>query len=214
MFQHIHHDLVSLPRIDSPEGRYYQTPDGKAYPSVTTITGQLGKEAIIAWRKKVGNEEANRISSRAAARGTRIHKLCEDVLNNKTVDAGFFDAPLWADMRPLLNDITEVHALEKPLYSHHLRTAGTVDCVAKYRGKMSIVDFKTSKRLKTREDISNYFMQCAAYAVAFEERTGIAVSQLVILMGVDDEAPLVFIEKRDDWIGQFLQLRDLFERNK
>jgi hypothetical protein len=79
---------------------------------------------------------------------------------------------------------------------------------------MSIVDFKTSKRLKTREDISNYFMQCAAYAVAFEERTGIAVSQLVILMGVDDEAPLVFIEKRDDWIGQFLQLRDLFERNK
>jgi genome maintenance exonuclease 1 len=210
MFQHIHHELVSLPRIDSPEGRFYQTPDGIAYPSVTTITGQLGKEAIIAWRKKVGNEEANRISSRAAARGTRIHKLCEDVLNNKTVDAGFFDAPLWADMRPLLNDITEVHALEKPLYSHHLKVAGTVDCVAKYQGKMSIVDFKTSKRLKTREDISNYFMQCSAYAVAFEERTGIAVSQLVILMGVDDEAPLVFIEKRDDWIGKFLELREQY----
>lgn len=214
MFQHIHHDLVTLPRIDTPNGRFYQTPSGEAYPSVTTITGQLGKEAILAWRKKVGDAEANRISSRAAQRGTRIHKLCEDFLNNKDVDAGFFDAPIWADMRPLLTDITEVHALEKPLYSHHLKVAGTVDCVAKYRGKMSIVDFKTSKRLKTKEDISNYFMQCAAYAVAFEERTGIAVSQLVILMGVDDEAPLVFIEKRDDWIGKFIELRELFERNK
>lgn len=211
MFTHIHHDLQRLERVTTPKGRFYQTPTGEAYPSVTTITGQLGKAAIIAWRKRVGDEEANRISARAAGRGTRIHKLCEDTLNNALVEPSIFDAQTWSDMRKLLADIDEVHAIEAPLYSHHLKVAGTVDCIAKYKGKISVVDFKTSARIKTREDISNYFMQCAAYAVAFEERTGVPVSQLVILMTVDNEEPLVFIEKRDDWIGEFITLRNMFD---
>jgi genome maintenance exonuclease 1 len=86
--------------------------------------------------------------------------------------------------------------------------AGTVDCIAKYDGKVSVIDFKTSKRKKSRDDVHDYFMQCSAYAVAFEERTGIPVSRLVILMAVDDEDPIIFNEKRDDWINSFIQLRD------
>jgi len=214
MIQHIHHDLQRLQRITTPEGRLYQTPSGNSYPSVTTITGLLGKEAIIAWRKRVGDEEANRISTKAANRGTKIHSLCESYLNNEHVEPDFFHKEMWNSILPELNKIDNVHCLESPLYSDHLQVAGTVDCIAEYEGKLSVIDFKTSKRIKSREDIHNYFMQCSAYAVAFEERTGISVPRIVIIMGVDDEHTLIFKEKRDDWIGNFIQLRKYYLEQK
>jgi genome maintenance exonuclease 1 len=214
MIQHIHHDLQRLQRITTPEGRLYQTPSGKSYPSVTTITGLLGKEAIIAWRKRVGDEEANRISTKAANRGTKIHSLCESYLNNEHVEPDFFHKEMWNSILPELNKIDNVHCLESPLYSDHLQVAGTVDCIAEYEGKLSVIDFKTSKRIKSREDIHNYFMQCSAYAVAFEERTGISVPRIVIIMGVDDENTLIFKEKRDDWIGNFIELRKQYREQK
>jgi genome maintenance exonuclease 1 len=166
------------------------------------------------WRKRVGEEAANRISSRAASRGTRIHGLCEDFLSNKEVVADMFDSYMWESLKPYLVRINNIHALESPLYSDHLQVAGTVDCVAEYEGKMSVIDFKTSSRVKSRDDIHNYFMQCSAYAVAFEERTGIPVSRLVVLMAVDDSDPLIFFEKRDDWIGGFKTLREEYREWK
>lgn len=214
MIEHIHHDLKPLERITKPEGRFYQTPSGLSYPSVTTVTGQLGKDAIIAWRKRVGDEEANRISARAAARGTRVHTLCEYYLKNSPREPNMFDQEIWTSILPELRKINKVHCLEAPLYSHHLQVAGTVDCIAEWNGKLAVIDFKTSARVKTREDISNYFMQCAAYAVCFEERTGIPVSKLVIIMGVDNEEPIVFEEHRDDWIGGFIDLRNQLIRTK
>lgn len=210
MFNHIHHDIAKLERITTPEGRLYATPSGKSYPSVTTITGLLGKEAIIAWRKRVGEAEANRISTRAANRGTRVHSLCESYLKNEPTEPDIFDAEMFSSLKPLLNKINNIHCLETPLYSDHLQVAGTVDCIAEYEGRVSVIDFKSSKRIKKRDDIHNYFMQCAAYAVAFEERTGVPVSRLVILMAVDDEDPLVFVERRDDWIGKFIDLRNQY----
>lgn len=125
-----------------------------------------------------------------------------------------FDKEMWNSIKPLLNDINDIYALEQPLYSNHLQVAGTVDCIAKYKGKLSVIDFKSSRRLKTREDIHDYFIQCSAYAVAFEEMTNIPVSKLVILMGVDDEKPLVFNERRDDWIEEFKTLRLEYKRIK
>lgn len=211
MIEHIHHDLQRLERINKPEGRFYATPSGLSYPSVTTITGQLGKKAIYEWRKRVGNEEANRISARAAARGTRVHTLCEYFLKNEPREPNMFDTEIWKSILPELRNINRVHCLESPLFSHHLKVAGTVDCIAEYKGKMAVIDFKTSARIKTREDISNYFMQCAAYAVCFEELTGIPVPRLVVIMGVDnEEKPLVFEERRNDWIGDFIDLRNKF----
>ena len=207
MITHIRHDLQRLQRVTTEKGRFYETPTGRAYPSVTTITGLLGKEAIIAWRQRVGEEEANRISTRAANRGTKIHTYCESYLKNELVEADMFHKEIWDKIVPELGKIDNVHCLESPLYSDHLEVAGTVDCIAEYEGKLSVIDFKTSSRIKTRDDIQNYFMQCAAYAVAFEERTGIPVSRLVIIMGVDNEETLVFKEKRDTWIGEFLALR-------
>ena len=210
MFNHIHHDIQRIQRVETPEGRLYETPSGKRYPSVTSVTGLLGKEAIIAWRKRVGEEEANRISTRAAKRGTRIHSLCESYLNNEHVEPDIFDSETWSTFKPILSRINNIHCLETPLYSDHLQVAGTVDCIAEFDSKLAVVDFKTSKRIKQRDDIHGYFMQCAAYAVAFEERTGISVPNIVILMAVDDELPLVFKEKRNTWINNFIDLRNQF----
>lgn len=215
MFNHVEIELPKLQRVTNEDGsRVYQTPTGKKYPSVTTVTGLLKKDTIMEWRKKVGEEEANRISSSAARRGTRIHTLCEDYLNNLDPNVGMFDLDMWNSIKPVLHDIDDIHALERPLYSDHLQVAGTVDCIAKYKGRMSVIDFKSSRRVKTRDEIHDYFMQCSAYAVAFEERTGIPVPDLVVIMAIDDHDTVVFREKRNTWIGDFLALREQYRKIK
>lgn len=206
------HDIPKLVRVDSANGRVYETPTGQAYPSVTSILGLLGKAEIHAWRARVGEEEANRVSARAARRGTAIHSLCEDYLLNKEVLPGPFDLETFRSISPILDRINNIHCLETQLYSDYLQVAGTVDCIAEFDGKLSIIDFKTSKRIKTRDDIHGYFMQTAAYAVMFEERTGIPVGRLVIIMSVDDDSPLLFQEKRDDWINRFIELREDYSK--
>lgn len=214
MFVHIDHDIPKLARIDSPEGRRYATPSGKAYPSVTSVTGLHGKAEFFAWRKRVGEEEANRVASRAAKRGTAIHTLCETYLLNKEVKPTMFDLETFSSLKPFLNRINNIHCLETQLYSDYLQVAGTVDCIAEFDGRLSVIDFKTSKRVKTRDDIHGYFMQTAAYAVMFEERTKIPVDRLVVLMSVDDNPALMFVEKRNDWIGEFINLREDYAKLK
>lgn len=203
----IHHDIPKLERIDGGETRLYKTPSGKAYPSVTTITGLHTKQAIMEWRKRVGAEEANRISSRASARGTRVHQLCEDYLRKGIVEPDIFDKEIFESIKFLLDDIDNIHCLETPLYSDHLQVAGTVDCIAEFQGKLSVIDFKTSSRPKDRDDIHQYFMQTSAYAVAFEERTGIPIGRMVVIMAVENDDPRWFIEKRDNWVAGFKKLR-------
>lgn len=209
----IDHGFKKLKRVEINGTRFYETESGN-YPSVTTITGQLGKEGILAWRARVGEEEANRVSSRASGRGTRIHQLCEDYITTGIAEPSMFDAEMFNSIKHLLDDIDNIHALESPLYSHHLKVAGTVDCIGEYKGKLVVIDFKTSSRAKLKEDIHGYFMQVSAYAVAFEELTGIPVSRLVIIMAVDNDKPIVFEEKRDNWIKGFIQLREDYRKWK
>jgi genome maintenance exonuclease 1 len=204
----IHHDYPKLERKTSADGsRVYETPSGRAYPSVTTVTGLHSKQGILEWRKRVGEAEANRISGKASARGTRIHTLCESYLRGESTEPDIFDKEMFDSIKVWLDDINNIHALEDPLYSDYLQVAGTVDCIADFQGKLSVIDFKTSSKPKDRDDIHNYFMQTAAYAVAFEERTGIPIGRLVIIMAVDNDDPRLFIEKRDNWIGGFRKLR-------
>ena len=204
----IHHDIPKLLRSTSSDGtRVYETPSGSAYPSVTTVTGLHSAKGIAEWRARVGNEEANRISGRASARGTRIHQYCEDYLRGNIFEADMFDLQMFNSIKPLLDQVDNIHCLETPLWSDFLQVAGTVDCIAEFQGKLSVIDFKTSSKPKDRDDIHNYFMQTAAYAVAFEERTGIPIGRLVIIMAVDNDNPRWFIEKRDNWIGGFRKLR-------
>ena len=210
----IHHDFSKLKRIDSPSGRLYETPSGKSYPSVTTVTGLHTAKSIAEWRRRVGNEEANRISARASSRGTRIHKLCEDYLRLGEAAPDIFDSEMFGSIRELLDNIDNIHCLETPLWSDHLQVAGTVDCIAEYEGKLSVIDFKTSARIKDKKDIHNYFMQTSAYAVMFEELTGIPIGRLVILIGVDSENAQVFVEKRDNWVDGFISLRQEYRSYK
>jgi len=204
----IHHDLPKLERDTAPDGtRVYKTPSGKAYPSVTTVTGLHTREGIAKWRARVGEEEANRVSARASARGTRIHSNCESYLLGESFEPDIFDAEMFNSIKFLLDKIDNIHCLETPLYSDFLQVAGTVDCIGEFQGKLSVIDFKTASKPKDRDDIYNYFMQCAAYAVAFEERAGIPIGRLVIIMAVDNDDPRWFIEKRDNWIGGFRKLR-------
>lgn len=123
-----------------------------------------------------------------------------------------FDTEMWTTMRKLVDRIDNIHCLETPLYSNFLQTAGTVDCIGEFDGKLSVIDFKTSSRVKGRDDIHNYFEQTAAYAVMFEELTGIPIGRLVILMAIDDEEPRVFIEKRDGWIAGFRRSRMMYRQ--
>jgi ATP-dependent exoDNAse (exonuclease V) beta subunit len=214
-FNHIDYEYPTLERITNPDGsRVYKTPTGRSYPSVTTVTGLLKKKQILEWRKSVGEEAANEISRKAANRGTRIHSLCEKHLLNETVEPSMFDTPMWESIKGKLDSINNIYALEQQLYSDHLQVAGTVDCIAEYGGKLSVIDFKTSRRIKHRDDIHDYFIQCSAYAVAFEEMTKIPVSRLVIILAVEDEDTIVFQEKRDEWIGQFVDLREEYRKWK
>lgn len=204
----IHHDLPKLERDTAPDGtRVYKTPSGKAYPSVTTVTGLHTAKGIAEWRRRVGAEEANRVSARASSRGTRIHANCESYLLGESFEPDIFDAEMFNSIKFWLDDIDNIHCLETPLWSDFLQVAGTVDCIADFQGKLSVIDFKTSSKPKDRDDIYQYFMQTAAYAVAFEERTGIPIGRLVIIMAVDNDDPRLFIEKRDNWIGGFRKLR-------
>lgn len=203
----IHHDFAALERISTPDARLYKTPSGRAYPSVTTVTGLHSAKGIAQWRARVGEEEANRISARASARGTRIHSLCENYLRGDPCEPDIFDAEMFGQIKYWLEDINNIHCLETPLYSDFLEVAGTVDCIGEFQGKLSVIDFKTSSKVKDRDDIHAYFMQTAAYAVAFEERTGIPIGRLVIIMGIDNDDSRIFIEKRDNWIAGFRKLR-------
>jgi len=195
--------------------RHYVTPDGLKFPSVTSVTSLAIRDGIKKWRERVGEKEANKISSMAARRGTKVHKLCEDYLNNVELDYGAIEPInhfLFRQIKPVLDTrLTEVYGLEVPLYSNWLRVAGRVDLVGMYDGKVSIIDFKTASKRKRRDWITNYFMQESAYAVMFEEMTEIPVSQLVTIIAVESDEPQVFVEKRDDHINDFIKLRDQWE---
>lgn len=210
----IHHDFAPLKRVDSEGGRSYLTPTGAAYPSVTSVVSLHKAHQIQEWRNRVGVAEATKISARASRRGTNIHSLCESYLKTGSATPDVFDRDMFQSIRPLLDRIDNIHCLETQLYSHHLQVAGTVDCIAEFDGKLHVIDFKTASKPKQRGWIHDYFMQTSAYAVMFEELTGIPVGRLCIIMGVDDHEPLIFQEKRNDWIFQFRDLRSQYKDAK
>jgi genome maintenance exonuclease 1 len=213
------HNSIVLPDISSvttEDGkRVYMTPDGKSYPSVTTVLSAHTQAGIQQWRKRVGETEANKISRQASSRGTRFHTLTENYLKNapSPESVSLMDKEMFESAKAELHKIDNIRAQEIGLYSHHLRLAGRVDCIAEYNGKLSIIDFKTSRREKDEEHIQHYFMQAAAYAVMFEEHTQIPVNRLTIIIAVEDGFMQVFQEKRDKFIAPLLFYRDLYERN-
>ena len=217
-FIHTKREFPSLVQETSNGTRFYVTPDGKRYPSVTTVLSDHNNSGILEWRQRVGEEKANQISKQATNRGTRVHKIIEKYLLNEPINGIDEMMPdsksLFFKMKSELNNINNIHCLETRLYSHELRLAGTVDCIAEHKGKMSVIDFKTSKRLKRKADISHYFMQAAAYSKMFTEHTGISIDKLVILIGVDSASfPQVLVAENLEialYESQLLEYREKF----
>jgi len=205
------HETVELPSITAinKEGvRVYETPEGQYYPSITTVLSIRNKKSLFEWRKRVGNDVANHIARTAAVRGTKVHKMCEDWLNED------FSFETWEkhkkDFLPyhLFNElknqrfefITDVYAQEACLYSDKYKVAGRVDLIANYQHQLSIVDFKTSTNERKDSYNENYYIQTAAYAEMFEEMTGTPIKQIVILVVTENGTVQEFIKDKDEYL--------------
>ena len=218
VFEHVELDLGydDLDTDTTRERRLYVAPDGSKYPSVTTVLSIINEEAIRRWRLRVGEEEANKVGHRASNRGSAVHSIIEGYLKNEsTNDYLPHIKQSLASLRPVLDkSIGKIFGLETALYSRHLGMAGRCDCIAEFDGVPSIIDFKTSRWPKKKEKITNYFAQASAYAIMFEERTGMAIPNTVILMDVDDYGPVVFKEHRDNYINLLLETKAEYDRRQ
>jgi len=217
MFNHLEgYESVSLPTENINGKRYYTTPEGKHYPSVTTVTGLLNKKWIKAWRKKIGEEKANKISRKAAGRGTRYHHLQEDFLNNKLTEerlkeATPLDLMMFNQTKELTSKLGDIYMLEGSMYSNELEIAGRVDCVAEFAGKISVIDFKTSTRRKSPSQVKSYFLQETAYATMFEEMYGVPIERIVTIVSVEETGQSqLFVEEPKTWIESFKELRNQY----
>ena len=172
-------------------GKRFYDVSGELFPSVTTVLSSLNKQDIYEWRRRVGEEEANRISGQASRRGTKMHKMCEDYLLNKegfAVDHMPSTINLFNQIRPWIDsNIEAVYGNEIPLFSKKLKSAGRCDIIAKVNGEPAVVDFKTSSKLKNAEWIENYFLQVTAYSIMLHEMYGMVAKKAYILIAVENE---------------------------
>jgi hypothetical protein len=198
MFNHLDVELPKLERETIDGVRYYDVTDGEKLlklVSITSVTSHFNREIFVKWRKRVGEDEAQKITKAATSRGTDMHSLVENYLYNKTLPA----VPPLPDFlfkiaKAELNKINNIHCLEGPLYSLQLGVAGTTDCIAEYDGELAVIDFKTSKKPKPREWIENYFVQAMFYGMAYYEMTGTPIKKLVIIMACEDGESVVYEE--------------------
>ena len=211
-------ELPNLESVTQADGkRYYVTPSGKRLPSVTTVVGAKKKQSIMEWRKRVGEVEANRISKLATGRGNRVHLLAEKYINNEKIvwQKEMPDAvEMFRTLIKPMQNINNIHYQEQALWSEGLGMAGRVDLIAEWNSVLSVIDFKTSKKLKTASDVPEYFAQCTAYACMYEELVGTPIDQIVVLMAVENEQPLVFIEKTQDHLNNLLDHISFYRNNK
>jgi len=186
--------------------RLYNLPNGDWVPSITSVTSFYNRQIFVKWRERVGLEEANRITKRATARGTDFHQVCQDYLENKELNWNDYQ-PLTKFMfyhiKPELDKINNIHAIERTLYSEYYGLAGRVDCIAEYEGELAVIDFKTSDKIKPEEWIENYFVQEMFYAAAYYELTEIPIKKLITLMVTPSGEVKVF-DKRNK--GDYIKL--------
>ncbi len=214
---------VNLPELQfdlnaetTDSGRVYTTPEGNKYKSITTVLSHYNKQGIYEWRQAVGEERANEISRKASNRGTKVHKICEDYINNEISELKM--QMLMPDLKELFfkikpdidESVGKVYAQEQALYSDKYRIAGRVDLIAEWDGKLSVIDFKTSSKQKDEEYIQNYFMQCTAYALMFAERTGIWIDDIVVVIATEEGPAQIFEKQIHDYRQPLIEYIDKY----
>ena len=189
--------------------RLYETPEGKFYPSITTVLKNRDKQGLHEWRERVGEDVANYVARKSATRGTQVHHYCEKYLDNgyenkdwnEYKKGRFLSYCLFSQLKPYLDEcIGLVHCQEKALWHDYYKIAGRVDCIAEWDGVLSVIDFKTST--KEREDSwnENYYIQASAYAEMYRERTNTEINQIVILVVTEDGVVQEFIKDKNSYI--------------
>jgi len=213
MFNHIGVELPEVKTKNVNRKRFYVTPDG-LYPSITTVLNVRKREGLAEWRKRVGEDVANYIARTAATRGTKVHKMCEDFLNNQEVvqdNREFLPWCLFQQMKPVLEQkLNNIYAQEAGLWSDKYKVAGRVDCIAEWDGVPSIIDFKTSRSERNDEYNESYYIQAAAYAEMFEERTGTPIEQIVILVVTEDGQIQEFVKKKHEYLPMLVETIEQF----
>jgi hypothetical protein len=205
------HDIVNLEnQLLSEENdgkRFYVTPKGK-YPSVTTVTGWEKSKFFAEWRKNNPEE-----SARTIRRGGKFHSLIEKYLNNEILDKSKIDLltlDLFLQIKNEIDNIDNIKAMETALYSDLLGLAGRVDCIAEYKQKLSVIDFKGSTKPKRVEDIDNYFMQATAYSIMWQELTKQRIDNIVIMISCEDGKVQVFQEKPINYVKALKNAVDVY----
>ena len=209
-------EFAELQRIDGPT-RFYVTPEGKKYPSVTAVLGKMtDKSGLDAWRKRVGEEEAARVSARASTRGTKVHTMCENYVLGSDIDTSMpHNMMMFNQIKKVLDEkVDMIRATECTLFSDHLKLAGSCDLIANYDDRLSIIDYKTSAKRKRKDWIEGYFLQASLYSYMLWEMTDILVKDIVIIIGVDDslesqifvERPQRYHEKAVDLVRSYHQM--------
>ena len=210
------HELVNPPKLvqTNVDGkRLYLDENGKAYESVTSYIGRvLDKPGLHKWRARVGAAKADEIANAAARRGSNLHNVLESYLrNNLSENAKIKNDPstksLFLKVKPCVDRLNSIRLIETSLYSSELGLAGTPDTIAEYSGKLAVVDFKTSTRLKKKKDIVNYFIQCAAYGIMFNEHFGEMPKLSVIIMAIPDlHHGMVYIHPMEECVSMLQNL--------
>ena len=180
--------------------RFYAVED-KHFPSITTVLGAIPKPGLIAWRKNVGEAAAKWEMNRAARRGSATHTLVEQYLKGETPSIrDVLPLGMFRLLKPYLDQVDNIHALEKIMYSKQLTVAGQVDCIAEYNGKLSVIDFKTANKERVDSWNENYYIQCTVYAIMYEELFGTPIEQIVILQAGEDGSCKAFVKNKADYM--------------
>ena len=217
------HKTINLPEIKATttDGvRLYETPEGNKYPSITTVLSVRNKKGLHDWRKRVGDDVANYVARKAANRGTAVHHMCEDYLNNDFDEEKhkkkFLPYVLFNQLREsLLRKVNNIYSQEAGLYSDKYKVAGRVDCIAEYDGKLSIIDFKTSSKERSDGWNESYYIQASAYAEMFEERTGIEINQVAILVVTEDGVVQEFVKNKTEYLSMLTDtIKEWEEKNE
>lgn len=205
--------LLDIKSTDTKNGRVYSV-KGKNYPSITTVLSILSKDAIDEWKKRVGEKKAKHVSRIASESGTEMHRLCEEYVQGKEpITKCYRSLDLYLQIQKKLDKhLGRVYYQEAGLYSDIIKIAGRTDLIAEWDGDLSIIDYKSSKRTKSLDDIEHYFIQACFYSLALEEQTGLVANKLVIVIGNDDSSiASVFIQNRKDYIKKLVDVKKKFD---
>ena len=217
MFNHEFIALPHLKQLNTHNGRFYEIPNGDIYPSATTIIGTMSDKGWLDdWRNRIGHEEAAKITAQAGNRGTRLHHMCEQYLLNTPVDMKQetpFAKHLFNQLKPHLDEITEVNALEARMYTHKYMMSGTVDCIGKYKNQDAVIDFKTSIGFKEKSDIDGYFILCAMYALMWWYLTSRFCRKLVVMIAVENSfTPAIYVQDTVQWAKKAIQMAEAYHK--